>query len=134
MATTQGDIDGNTSIHSPNESKNERVGSEMGQNGEGQSDQMGILLNENRNNKTKNKKREITNKEKTWKIMIQNMDRLVTITSKEKVELLKEYVKEDKIMLMNLTETWLDNTIKDVVEIEGITYLEVPERIEREEG
>ena len=68
------------------------------------------------NNKNKN---ETISKERPWKMMIQNMQHLVTINSKEKVELLKEYVKEDKIMLMNLTETCLDSTIKDVVEIEG---------------
>ena len=86
----------------------------MGENGEEQNEQMGILLNENRKNKTFNK-----NKERPWKIMIQNMGGLVSENSKEKVDLLREYVKEDNIMLMNLTETWLDSTIKDVVEIDG---------------
>ena len=95
------------------------MGNKMGENGEEQNEQMGILLNENRKNIGNNRNREINNKERPWKIMIQNMKRLVSKNSKEKVELLKEYVKEDKIMLMNLTETWLDNTIKDVVEIEG---------------
>ena len=38
---------------------------------------------------------------------------------KRKVELLKEYVKEDNIILMNLTETHLDDTIDEVVGIEG---------------
>ena len=51
--------------------------------------------------------------------MIQNMEGLVSKNSKEKVELLKEYVKEDNIILMNLTETHLDDTIDEVVEIEG---------------
>ena len=95
------------------------MGSKMGENGQEQNDQMGILLNENGKNIGNNRNREINNKERPWKIMMQNMRRLVTENSKEKVELLKEYVKEDKIILMNLTETWLDNTIKDVVEIEG---------------
>ena len=39
--------------------------------------------------------------------------------SKEKVELLKEYVKENNIIIMNLTETWLDNTVEEIVEMEG---------------
>ena len=90
----------------------------MGENGEEQNEQMGILLNENRKNKTFNKNKE-RNKERPWKIMIQNMGGLVSENSKEKVDLLREYVKEDNIMLMNLTETWLDSTIKDVVEIDG---------------
>ena len=51
--------------------------------------------------------------------MIQNMEGLVSKNSKEKVELLKEYVKEDNIIIMNLTETHLDETIEDVVDIEG---------------
>ena len=51
--------------------------------------------------------------------MIQNMEGLVTEKSKEKVELLKEYTEVDNIILMNLTETWCDNTVEDVVEIEG---------------
>ena len=58
-------------------------------------------------------------KEKPWKLVIQNMEGLVTEKSKEKVELLKEYTEVDNIILMNLTETWFDNTVEDVVEIEG---------------
>ena len=61
-----------------------------------------------------NKKRE-----RPWKIVMQNMEGLVSEKSKEKVELLKEYTQRDNIILMNLTETWLDNTVEDVVEIEG---------------
>ena len=51
--------------------------------------------------------------------MIQNMEGLVSKNSKEKVELLKEYVKENNIIIMNLTETWLDDTIEEIVEIKG---------------
>ena len=47
------------------------------------------------------------------------MKGLITETSKEKVELLKEYTEVDNIILMNLTETWCDDTVEDVVEIEG---------------
>ena len=38
---------------------------------------------------------------------------------KRKVELLKEYIEVDNIIIMSLTETWFDNTVEDVVEIEG---------------
>merc|ERR1711962_116342 len=58
-------------------------------------------------------------KEKPWKIVIQNMKGLITETSKEKEELLKEYTEVDNIILMNITETWCDDTVEDVVEIEG---------------
>ena len=47
------------------------------------------------------------------------MQGLVSKNSKEKVELLKEYVKENNIIIMNLTETWLDDTIEEIVEIKG---------------
>ena len=83
----------------------------MGKNGEKQNEQSGLLL--------LNKNNEIKMNESPWKIMIQNMEGLVSKNSKEKVELLKEYVKEDNIIIMNLTETHLDETIEDVVDIEG---------------
>merc|ERR1711874_60426 len=51
--------------------------------------------------------------------MFQNMEGLVSEKSIEKVKLLNEYTQIDNIILMNLTETWLDNTVEDVVEIEG---------------
>ena len=83
----------------------------MGKNGEEQNKQSGILL--------LNKHNKIKSKERPWKIMIQNMEGLVSKNSKEKVELLKEYVKENNIIIMNLTETWLDNTVEEIVEMEG---------------
>ena len=54
-------------------------------------------------------------KEKPWKLVIQNMEGLISEKSKEKVELLKEYTEVDNIILMNLTETWFDNTVEDMV-------------------
>ena len=87
----------------------------MGKNGEKQNKQSGLLLI--------NKNNEIKKNESPWKIMIQNMEGLVSKNSKEKVELLKEYVKENNIILMNLTETWLDETIEEVVEIDGYKIL-----------
>ena len=82
---------------------------------------MGIVKINKVNNNSDNKNNEINNKERPWKIMLQNMEGLVTENSKEKIDYLKEYVKEDNIILLNLTETWLDSTIKEDAEIEGYT-------------
>ena len=97
----------------------------MGKNGEKQNKQSGLLLI--------NKNNEIKKNESPWKIMIQNMEGLVSKNSKEKVEILKEYVKENNIILMNLTETWLDETIEEVVEIDGYKILR-GDRKNRERG
>ena len=45
-----------------------------------------------------------------WKIMYQNIRRLVTKNKKEKVYFLEDYTKQDKILIMNFTETWLNET------------------------
>ena len=73
--------------------------------------------NENDNRNSKNNKID-NNKERPWKVMLQNMGGLITENSKDKVDFLKEYVKEDNIILLNLTETWLDSTIEEIAEIE----------------
>ena len=49
------------------------------------------------------------------------MEGLVTENSKRKVDFMKDYVQNDKIAIMNITETWLDKNIKDDAEIEGYT-------------
>ena len=54
-----------------------------------------------------------------WKIIYQNIRRIVTNNSKEKVSFLKDYTKQDRILIMNFTETWLNQTIQDDVKIEG---------------
>ena len=54
-----------------------------------------------------------------WKIILQNIQGLVTENSKRKIDFLKEYTKENKIIMMNITETWLNDSIKDDAEIEG---------------
>ena len=78
---------------------------------------MGILnINEGINVSIENKE---TKKEKPWKIMMQNIGGLVTENSKIKVDFLKEYVSEENIILLNLTETWLNDSITDDAEIEG---------------
>ena len=123
MAITNGSS--NAPIYGPNRSKNESNGRKMGKNGEKQNKQSGLLLI--------NKNNEIKKNESPWKIMIQNMEGLVSKNSKEKVEILKEYVKENNIILMNLTETWLDETIEEVVEIDGYKILR-GDRKNRERG
>ena len=60
-----------------------------------------------------------------YKILFQNIRRLVTENSKVKIEYFKEYVLENKILAMNFTETWLDKSItKDI---------NIPGKIEKEE-
>ena len=57
--------------------------------------------------------------EEPWKIMLQNIRGLVTENSKSKVDFLNEYVKEKSFLMLNLTETWLNETIKDDADLEG---------------
>ena len=40
-----------------------------------------------------------------WKILYQNIRRLITTNSKEKVDFFKEYAEENEILIMNFTET-----------------------------
>ena len=54
-----------------------------------------------------------------YKILFQNIRRLVTENSKVKIEYFKEYVLENKILAMNFTETWLDKTITKDIKIPG---------------
>ena len=54
-----------------------------------------------------------------WKIMYQNIRRLVTNNKKEKVEFLEDYTKQDKILIMNFTETWLNETTQGDLKIKG---------------
>ena len=56
---------------------------------------------------------------KPWKLILQNIQGIVTNNSKKKIDYLKEYTKENQIILINVTETWLDKTIKEDAEIEG---------------
>merc|ERR1712029_363878 len=100
-------------------------------NGEKQNEQSGILLlNKNNESKMINKNNKITSNERPWKLMIQNMEGLVSKNSKEKVVL---FVKEDNIIHMNLTETHLDDTIEDVVGIEGYNIIR-SDRMDRVRG
>ena len=54
-----------------------------------------------------------------YKILFQNIRRLVTENSKVKIEYFKEYVLENKILAMNFTETWLDKSITKDIKIPG---------------
>ena len=55
-----------------------------------------------------------------WIIMLQNIEGLVTENSKIKIDYMREYLKEEKeYLLMNFAETWLNDTVKEDVEIEG---------------
>ena len=54
-----------------------------------------------------------------WKIIYQNIQRLVTMNKKEKVQFMKDYTKEERILLINFTKTWLDESIQDDPKIEG---------------
>ena len=48
-----------------------------------------------------------------WKIVLQNIRGLITKNSNDKVEYLKDIIKTDKILLMNITETWLNKGISN---------------------
>ena len=55
---------------------------------------------------------------KPWKIILQNIGGIVSENSKRKIDYLKEYTKENNIMMLDITETWLNNTIKEDADIE----------------
>ena len=59
------------------------------------------------------------NEQLPWKIMYQNIRRLITQNNKEKVQFLEEYTKEENILIMNFTETWLDEKAQEDTKIEG---------------
>ena len=54
-----------------------------------------------------------------WKIVAMNAQGLVTKKSKVGIEQMRELVKDEKILLMNFTETWYKETIKENADIEG---------------
>ncbi|CAL4121129.1 unnamed protein product, partial [Meganyctiphanes norvegica] len=59
------------------------------------------------------------NRKEPYKILYQNIRRLITENSKKKIEYFKDYVLENKILAMNFTETWLDNLITNDINIKG---------------
>ena len=55
------------------------------------------------------------NKRNPWKIILLNVRGLVTENSKLKAEYLGDHAKGNQVILMNITETWLNSTIKENV-------------------
>ena len=55
----------------------------------------------------------------TSKYIYQNTRPLLTENSRMKIDYFNEYVEENKIILMNFTETWLNNEIKEEAKING---------------
>ena len=58
--------------------------------------------------------------------MLQNIERLVTRNSKEKIVLIKDYVKEDNTILMNLMGQIVQ--LNMLQKQNGLTFLEMTER------
>ena len=54
-----------------------------------------------------------------WKLIYQNIRALITEESKKKIDFFKEYVLENKIIIMNFTETWFDQSVNDEAVIEN---------------
>ena len=52
-----------------------------------------------------------------YKLLYQNIRRLITKNSIKKIDYLKEYTQENNIILMNFTETWLDDSIANIIDI-----------------
>ena len=54
-----------------------------------------------------------------WKMIYQNICSLISENSRIKIDYFNEYVVENKIILMNFTETWLTDEIKEEAKING---------------
>ena len=54
-----------------------------------------------------------------WKIILQNANGLVTENSNTGLKTIKEYTEDEKILIINITETWLNETIIEDANIEG---------------
>jgi len=56
-----------------------------------------------------------------WKITCLNIKSIVTNNTKDKLLFLKDYTKQEQEqeLIMNFTETWLNETIQDDLNIEG---------------
>ncbi|CAL4080215.1 unnamed protein product, partial [Meganyctiphanes norvegica] len=75
-----------------------------------------------------------TNKLLPWKIIYQNIQGLITENSKVKLDYLKEYSKENNILLMNFTETWLNKFIQKDTKINGYQIFRGDRRIRKRGG
>ena len=58
-------------------------------------------------------------KEMPWKIIYQNIRSLVSENSKKKIEYFKELTSINEVLIINLTETWLDENIENDAKISG---------------
>ena len=67
-------------------------------------------------------------KQQPWKMICQNTNRLITENSKEKITELTEYTDDNGILLMNLTETWLEQKIQHDEIIAGYQVLRCDRR------
>merc|ERR1711874_364911 len=54
-----------------------------------------------------------------WKIIYQNIRRLITNKKKNKIHFFDEYTKQEKVIIMNFTETWMDRKVVGDPEIKG---------------
>ena len=54
-----------------------------------------------------------------WKMIYQNIRSLISENSRKKMDYLNDYVYENKIILMNFTETWLTEEIQEEATING---------------
>merc|ERR1712033_41227 len=71
------------------------------------------------NSGERNKDKRKNERGSAWKIIYQNIRGLVTNSSREKVSILYEEGKLDKILLMNFTETWLNSETEICPEMGG---------------
>ena len=59
------------------------------------------------------------NKKEPYKLLLQNIRRLVTQNTKKKIKYFEEYVIENNILAINFTETWLNESITEDINIKG---------------
>ena len=69
--------------------------------------------------KSRDGKANVQIEEKPWKILYQNIRCLVSENSRSKIEYFKEFTSVNDVLLINFTETWLDETINDDAKING---------------
>ena len=69
------------------------------------------MVHVNSENKSKNKQ--------PWKFIYQNIRALVSENSRAKIDFFREYLTENKTIILNFTEMWLNETIKEDATIEN---------------
>ena len=69
-----------------------------------------------------------------WNFIYQNIQGLVTENSRRKIEYLNEFTEENKTIIMNFSETWLNNTIKDEAKIKGFNEFRGDRKDHRQGG